>query len=63
MSSPKRFYELHEKIKNAFQGDEAKAHLWMTTPNPLLGNVRPDDLALYNFEKIDKFVDDLLEDN
>ena len=66
--------ELHERIQEwatllnlvagHFRGDAQKTALWFTTPNPLLGNVRPKDMIRFGrYKKLLKFVMNALAEN
>jgi hypothetical protein len=50
-------------ILGFFKGNEAKAKLWMGTPNPLLGGVVPRDLTALRPGKLIRIVEQALSEN
>lgn len=57
-----RLREYDAKVLEFFKGDEEKAHLWFSTPNPQLGGVSPDAMIfLDRDEKLYQFIDNELE--
>lgn len=47
-----------------FFGDEAKARLWMQTPNPMLGNVSPASMiAAGRHQKLRRFINHALAES
>lgn len=56
--------ELYDLLAAHFNHDRAKIHKWMTTRNPLLGNVEPIVLCMLGKEdKVLKFVKNAKEGN
>lgn len=52
------------KVLNYFDGNIHKTKLWFDTPNPLLGDIRPKEMAwLGRHKKLDAFIDSVWEDN
>lgn len=50
------YSEMLERVTSFF-GDEAKARLWMQTPNPMLGDVSPVDMIVAGrYWKLNRFV-------
>jgi hypothetical protein len=46
-----------KKIEQFFKGDVHRARAWFKVPNPLLGQVSPDDMiAMHRVEKLHKFI-------
>lgn len=46
-----------------FFNDSVKTKLWLTTPNPMLGNTTPRDMIRHGrYQKLLRFVTDALED-
>lgn len=58
-----RYVETLARVTDFF-GDEAKARLWMRTPNPMLGDVSPNDMiAAGRYAKLRRFIIDALANN
>jgi len=56
--------ELTDKVLRFFDGDADKTLLWLTTENPMLGNVTPIYMILSGKEKrVEKFIDEALSHN
>jgi len=56
--------EIEALLTKFFNGDNAKVWLWLTLPNPLLGNVRPLTMVLLGrSEKLLKHIKNCLEGN
>jgi antitoxin Xre/MbcA/ParS-like protein len=52
------------KLLLGFFGDPGKVSLWMSSPNPLLGNVSPEDMIrIGREEKLLRFVENQLREN
>jgi hypothetical protein len=52
------------KVEAFFNNDTEKARLWYTTPNPLLGEISPNQMiAIGREEKLNDFIDSSLEGN
>ena len=64
MSKIKEYYMLtmdyiEDLLLTYFDGDTDKAELWMETPNPQLGGVRPINMITTGkIEKLKKFIED-----
>lgn len=56
--------ELYLLLHNHFNGDDSKVNLWLTTPNPLLGDIIPMDM-IWNgrVDKLLKVVHNMLDGN
>ena len=51
-------------VAGFFKGDRDKTNLWLTMPNPLLGNVSPRDMIrIGRFRKLHRFVIQALGEN
>jgi len=55
--------EAYELVYNFFN-DKEKANLWLSTPNPMLGNIIPQTLIqIGKGEKLLKIIKELLDEN
>jgi len=53
-----------EKVQNHMGWTERKTLLWFDTPNPLLGpGMSPGDLLVMRPDKIERWIDQLIEEN
>lgn len=51
-------------VRSFFDGDRSKTRLWFTTPNPMLGGIKPNDLlGLGRHDKLLKFIRAQLAEN
>jgi len=51
-------------VAEHFNGDAIKTALWLTTPNPLLGNITPRDMIRFGrYKKLFKFIFSALSEN
>lgn len=56
--------EAYLSILEFFSGDKEKTTLWFNTENPLLGNIKPNDLIVMGREeKLLKFIQHALSEN
>ena len=55
--------EADKLVLEFFNGDRDKTDLWFSTENPLLGNVRPAEMALWQTDKLLKFIKESLAEN
>ncbi len=56
-----RLVSCREKVEKFFGGDMEKTRLWFKTPNPLLGDVSPDDMiSLHKTAKLLAFIEEAL---
>jgi uncharacterized protein (DUF2384 family) len=56
--------EVRRLVKEFFKGDNDKTALWMSSPNPLLGNTSPVDMVMAGREdKLLEFVKAQMEAN
>lgn len=55
--------EAHKLVLEFFDGDEEKTDLWFSTENPMLGNVRPMEMAIWQTDKLLKFIKDSFDEN
>lgn len=61
-TSEDRYSRIYNKVKSYFKEDK-KTYAWFTTENPLLGDIRPLDLMMLRFHKLENFIDDSLGGN
>jgi len=55
--------EAYRLVLDFFDGDRAKTDLWFQTKNPLLGNIRPAEMAIWQTGKLLKFIKECLGKN
>lgn len=55
--------EIRNLLRGFFDGREEIVDLWLATPNPLLGNLKPVDLMSFNAKKLLDIVSSQLEEN
>lgn len=55
--------EADKLVLKFFNGDRGKTDLWFETNNPLLGNVRPAGMAIWEPDKLLKFIKESLLEN
>jgi hypothetical protein len=54
----------HGHVLKFFEGDTKKALLWFATPNPMLGDITPTDMAtMGRVKKLLKFVETAVNEN
>ena len=57
-------YHIVCEYVNTFFNDTAKTVLWMSTPNPLLGNMKPNEMVFIGrTDKLIKFINVTLDEN
>lgn len=55
---------IYHKLLNYFEGDNEKVKLWMKTPNPSLGHIRPVFMIrVARAHKLEQFIDSALAGN
>lgn len=55
---------LFNLVAEFFEGDVRKTVLWLTLPNPLLGNIAPRDMIRFGrYKRLSKFIANALSEN
>lgn len=59
-----QYLTTYDTVTDIFDGDRAKAKLWMTSENPLLGEVSPAFMIFFGrYEKLTQWVQNMKDGN